>query len=656
METVRNDRRSIRFQLSTLLLISTLNGLAYAGAAVILFRTLAAGPGPVVGAIRSASQTLTGIHNQATLMALSDDAEGADRNRPLAKLDEMEAHLRGFKALHGPLFSDIAQYRKALERWIAFASEARAQGELSASALAALPRASGASEADETDKEGTADLDRALLMEGQSLSEEGRQVLENLNRSYRQLLGELLILSGQHQTTSVEQYLPFLPWAMAYILAMALATLVMALRIRTILSAPLQSLRTAAATVSSGAIETPIPPLHGATELEELSRSLEKMREKLVNSIRDLDSRNDELASILNSLTDGVMVVDKNALIKVTNPRACEILRGREGNVAMPEKGVGIVQVFPQLDTADIKRLSGEEIEFSLPLANGKSRHVLLRLQPIRGHTFNGDTVVVVRDTTREHEIEQMKRDFLSVITHELKTPLTSIEGYTKLLMMGKGGKLTEKQRQFMETIVEQTMALKQMIQNLLDSTRLEGSTLPIHPSVVDVSEELRTAWSSMKGSAQMHGIELTLDISKAEGVQIEVDPFRLQQIIGNLMSNALKFTPKGGRISLSARLDGDDVVIEVEDTGRGIPEEAIPQLFNKFYQVAQGDTRVAGGAGLGLFICKQLVEVQGGTINVVSRVGQGSRFIIRFPRYDLKRGASETKSGSRGSENVEVA
>lgn len=266
-------------------------------------------------------------------------------------------------------------------------------------------------------------------------------------------------------------------------------------------------------------------------------------------------------------------------------------------------------------------------LERELSIRRGaRERDVLVKTTPLRG-----GYVVVLRDVTESKEVDRMKRDFLSVVTHELKTPLTAIEGYTKLLEMGKGGGLSDKQKEFVKTVAEQTAKLKEMIQDLLDVTRLESGKLPLSITHLRAKEALEDARRAFHGQAEARGVELELDAERVGNAQVAADPFRLHQVLGNLVGNAFKFTERGGRVRLVGERDGGTVLLSVEDTGRGIPEDSIPRLFGKFYQVQRGDTRVAGGAGLGLYICRQLVEAQGGTIEVRSKVGEGTRFTMRF-------------------------
>jgi signal transduction histidine kinase len=242
----------------------------------------------------------------------------------------------------------------------------------------------------------------------------------------------------------------------------------------------------------------------------------------------------------------------------------------------------------------------------------------------------------LVDSIDRLKEIDRLKQEFMSVVTHELKTPLTSIEGYTKLLLMGKGGALSEKQRSILSVIAEQSGILKNMIQDLLDIRRLETGRLPLSRTRMAFGDILHSAYQAHAGEARAKGLrfELRLDPA-AESAIVDVDPFRMQQVIGNLLQNAFKFTPNGGEVALAAGRSEEQVWFSVSDTGSGIPPDALPRLFERFFQVDAGDVRVSGGAGLGLYISRELVNSHGGEIEVTSTEGKGSTFTVRLPSAD---------------------
>jgi two-component system sensor histidine kinase ResE len=606
----KESRRGLRFQFSTLLLLSTLNGLALASASVLLFSSFTS-PSPQADAVRTASNIVNKVHSERLLSGNREAlASGAD---PLVQLSEAEKLLASVGEGGQAAAAEVLAYRHVATKWEDFVRSGGIPEQ------ASTPGVIG----------GDKVADAALSPVG--LSTEGDIRLAELNRALRRLMGELALLGEQTQPEWVGLVMPILPYGFVWVVGVALATLILAFRLQGLLTRPLEQLRLAARQVGSGQLQIDIP-IGGAPEIQELGRSVLAMRDRLLVSIEQLDSRNEELSSLLNSLLDGVFLLDARGRILELNPRSQELVLSREDVGQVPERGKYLQDVFPSLPPEILQKRPQDGIELSFNLTSKKRRSVLLRIENLRSREVQGAYVAVIRDTTREQEIEQMKRDFLSVVTHELKTPLTSIEGYTKLLLMGKGGGLSDKQKAMAQTISTQTLTLKEMIQNLLDITRLEGSNLPINPVIIDPAEAVTIAGESIRGAMTTRNLNLEIDPADTGDARIKADPFRLQQVIGNLLSNAMKFTPEKGTIRLRAGRRGAQIFMQVADTGRGIPEESIPHLFDKFYQVAQGDTRVAGGAGLGLFICRQLVEAQGGRIEVTSKVGEGSQFTLWFP------------------------
>ncbi len=655
------DRKGIRFRLSTLLLLSTLNAVALAAGATVLFRAILVGPTPSDATVRAAMDAINRVQNSLLLMAVQAPAEQPATTPPPGEV--LNQVLENLAALGKPsnlVRKHLVAYARVVDEWMAYMANHRtvppsptpAQGDLGMGGgepgpVHHYPDSSNRGEESATDVIETLGegLEAASILR---LDDSGELLLARLNRRYRRLLGELAILATQVRPPWIDMVVPWVPWVMGYVVAFGLLTMGMAFRLRSVLSVPLENLRVAAGAVAAGRMEQQLAAPRAATEIRELAQSMEAMRARLVDLITSLDARTNELTCILNSLSDGVLVLDEQNRLTEVNPRAVEILGGRVGPGVAPMRGVPLEKVLPELEGRSVDSMQGEDWEVVLQLEGGKKRYVVVRAEPVRRESA-GEIVVVLRDVSKEHELEQMKRDFLSVVTHELKTPLTSIEGYSRLLLMGKGGRLSDIQREFVQTIVDQSLVLKEMVQNLLDITRIEGQNLPINPKPVDPFEEVRTAANSIRGSVQSRGLTLETEIEAAPGTLIHVDPFRLQQILGNLLSNALKFTDRGGTLTLKAGREGDVVRITVADTGRGIPSDAIPRLFDKFYQVAQGDTRLAGGAGLGLYICKQLAEAQGGTIEVTSRLGEGSAFTVTFPVLESGSGLGEQSPEAEG-------
>ncbi len=249
---------------------------------------------------------------------------------------------------------------------------------------------------------------------------------------------------------------------------------------------------------------------------------------------------------------------------------------------------------------------------------------------------------------SRLQELDHLKSSFLATISHELRTPLTSIIGYSEMLAEGMCGPLTKEQLEFVQTIRMKGDQLLRLILSLLDLSKLESGTLRMHPISMPIEAVLQDAISTMAPAAAKKGVKVALATQPATPA-LRADPDRLRQVFVNLLENAVKFTPKGGEVTVSAELvEGGtsadagglvllapmnrDVEIRVADTGIGIPAHERSRIFDPFYQVDQSSTREQGGAGLGLAIVKRIVEAHGGRIRVEANAPKGTVFVVTLP------------------------
>jgi PAS domain S-box-containing protein len=230
----------------------------------------------------------------------------------------------------------------------------------------------------------------------------------------------------------------------------------------------------------------------------------------------------------------------------------------------------------------------------------------------------------------RARELDQAKTDFVSRVSHELRSPLTSVLGYLELLGGGEPGPLTREQRRMLEVVNRNGRRLLALIEDLLLLSRIEAGTVTITWERLQLDRLVHGVHETFAGAIRTGQLTSRLDIEP--GVAIEGDGRQLERVVANLISNAVKFTPPGGAIGLSLRRAGDEVVIEVTDTGIGIPEQEQPRLFTRFFRSAMATERETQGTGLGLFIVKHVTEAHGGTVTVASSPGAGSTFTVRLP------------------------
>jgi PAS domain S-box-containing protein len=234
----------------------------------------------------------------------------------------------------------------------------------------------------------------------------------------------------------------------------------------------------------------------------------------------------------------------------------------------------------------------------------------------------------------RLQELDRLKSAFVGSVSHELRTPLTAIKGYAEFLEDGIGGELPAPQQTFVGEILQGAARLERLVDDLLDFARMESGDFKLVLAESDLVAKVRAIAHAFKPQALEGAITLSLDVPDAP-VPLRMDAGRIEQVLNNLVGNALKFTPPGGRVTVTVRPGAEAVRVEVADTGDGIAPDHLPHLFDRFYQVDNTSTRQVGGTGLGLTISKALVEAHGGTIGVESTPGRGSTFWFTLPTGD---------------------
>jgi two-component system phosphate regulon sensor histidine kinase PhoR len=241
----------------------------------------------------------------------------------------------------------------------------------------------------------------------------------------------------------------------------------------------------------------------------------------------------------------------------------------------------------------------------------------------------NGGAVLVLHDLTEVRRLEAVRRDFVANVSHELKTPLTSISGYAETLLGDAPDADTA--RRFLVTILSNARRMQRLVDDLLDLSRIEAGRWQPDRTDADVAAVARESWAGLAGRADAHQVELVLDIGRgAETVDADLDALR--QVLTNLMDNSLRYSPAGGRITLrSRRMDGG-VAVSVRDDGAGITREHLPRIFERFYRADASRSREEGGTGLGLAIVKHLVEAHGGRVAAESELGRGTTVTCLFP------------------------
>ncbi len=368
--------------------------------------------------------------------------------------------------------------------------------------------------------------------------------------------------------------------------------------------------------------------------LQDLHAINRELDQRVKDRTRDLAEALGENQAILQDIADGVIVFNNVGQAIVANPAISQLIKwpAKEiigldlktlmGKDVGADDQQGVINLMQDQETyGPSVRLDWGEKTFSVSMAT-------VRTAP---DEVTG-TVAVFHDFTQEAEIERMKETFVSMISHDLRTPLSAIQGYTDMLQQAVYGPLSEKQTGVMTRINANTARLLSMVNNLLDRAQLEAGKLTLQIQPFDSRELIADLDSVMSVLAQNQGLELTCHISDDVPATLSGDRRRLHRILVNLVNNAIKFTEQGGVSVRIYRPDAEHWAADVSDTGPGIPDKAQPYIFEPFEQVDGSITRKHSGVGLGLTIVKQLTTLMGGQVGLTSKPGHGSTFSITLP------------------------
>ena len=375
-------------------------------------------------------------------------------------------------------------------------------------------------------------------------------------------------------------------------------------------------------------------------DLRAINLNLDNLVEQKTEELATTLAREIELAgrnqAILDSIADGVIVFDANHVSILANPALSKIMDRPIENL----KGITLANFIKtqELSPANQGTIMGmiehpDKIETSVQVEWGK-KTLAVSVARVRNSETNQaiGSVAVIRDITREAELEKMKDAFVAIVSHELRTPLNAIMGYAEMLKEAVYGAINEKQASIAGRIMVNTQRLLAMVGDLLDEAQIKAGKLSLTKQIFKTSSLLEVMHTTMDKITADKGLYLTEEIDPKMPDTILGDSRRLQQVFINLVNNSAKFTEKGGIHTQIFRSGPNHWAIKVKDTGLGIPEEEIPYIFDSFRQVENSTIRKHGGFGLGLAIVKQLVELMNGEITVNSELGKGSTFIIKLP------------------------
>ncbi|GGE17478.1 PAS domain-containing sensor histidine kinase [Marinithermofilum abyssi] len=363
-------------------------------------------------------------------------------------------------------------------------------------------------------------------------------------------------------------------------------------------------------------------------EIGRLGSAINRMAAGLKNQLDIIRKSERRLISVIETMESGLLLVDAERRVNLANQaihRFYDLKPGELVNKILPRRAV-----FHELHTLlDRCLYSGERIREELHLYYPEERILEASLTPIWGESEGMGVVVLLHDITPIRRLEKMRTDFVANVSHELKTPVTSLRGFAETLLDG-ADEDPQMRREFLEIIQAESLRLERLIGDLLDLSRIESKKLSLNLQEIPIHELIQSIVKTVEKQIKKKDLELQVKVDGTFSVRVDKD--RFSQILINLLSNSMAYTPAGGKITVSAGKEGEEWVVSVADTGIGIPEEDLPRIFERFYRVDKARSRQSGGTGLGLAIVKHLVEVHHGKIHVKSQVGKGTEFILRFP------------------------
>lgn len=373
--------------------------------------------------------------------------------------------------------------------------------------------------------------------------------------------------------------------------------------------------------------------MQGSSEITNITNNLNDLSEVIRLTQENLEQESKRLHSILSYMTDGVLATNRRGQIIMINDMAKRQL-GVERDDALNQNILELLKIEDEYELRDLITQSPELMIYSQNL-NGEYISLRVRFALIRRESgFISGLVAVLHDTTEQEKEERERRLFVSNVSHELRTPLTSVKSYLEAL---DEGALTEPVApDFIKVSLDETNRMMRMVTDLLHFSRIDNETSHLDVELINFTAFITfilNRFDKMKSQDEEKKYELVRDYP-INSVWIEIDTDKMTQVIDNILNNAIKYSPDGGKITVSMKTTDDQMILSISDQGLGIPKEDLPKIFDRFYRVDKARSRAQGGTGLGLAIAKEIVKQHNGFIWAKSEYGKGSTFTIVLP-YD---------------------
>lgn len=426
--------------------------------------------------------------------------------------------------------------------------------------------------------------------------------------------------STKHSTSQQTTRIVFFSAVIAFIL-----TTVFAFFLSSRITKPLREMREHAFEISKGRFDNQLPTLQG-DEIGQLAVAFNQMGRQLKHHLEVINQEKEQLSSILTSMTDAVITFNRDRTILLSNPPADRLLqkwfyeKSNQSESPIPDEiNAMLIHVLEFEDRLD------EDIEID-------GSYYRITISPLKssGQTIRG-AITVIRDMTEQRKLDKLRSDFIANVSHELRTPIAMLQGYSEAIIDDVVGSEEEK-NEMIRIIYDESQRMGRLVTDLLDLARMESGHTTLYTETLPIIPVLERITQKFGQVAKEKHVQLRFDSKLQEDLMISLDEDRIEQVLTNLIDNALRHTPQGGEVAVSIEQELSYVKISVTDTGEGIPSEDLPFVFERFYKADKARTRSKGGTGLGLAIAKNIVEAHKGHIRVDSQVGVGTSFTFFLP------------------------
>lgn len=411
------------------------------------------------------------------------------------------------------------------------------------------------------------------------------------------------------------------------VLAGIILTTIFAFFLLTRVTAPLRRLKEGAVELSKGRFDMTVPIISN-DEIGDLSRTFNRMAKQLKHNVSALQEEKENLSNILSSMADGVITFNRDGEILVTNPPAEDFLtfiQMNETDLAelqtgnhVPDKLQHLFQGVKETETTKITEISVQ------------GRDWVILMNPLYDDQTVRGAVAVLRDMTEERRLDKMRKDFIANVSHELRTPIAMMQGYSEAII-DDIAETSEEKKDMAQVIYDESLRMGRLVNELLDLARMEAGHLSLHKTEVEIGSFIKRIVKKFNGLSKEKQISINADLDQPDAVLL-FDPDRMEQVLTNLVDNALRHTPQNGEIRITLRTGANGTIFEIKDTGVGISAEELPFVFERFYKVDKARTRGRAGTGLGLAIVKNIIHGHGGKIEVSSKIGHGTTFTFFLP------------------------